>query len=308
MAKLIFGCGYLGRRVATLWQGSDTVVAVTRSAERAAAWQSLGWQAFVGDVLQPRSLRGLPVADTVVYAVGHDAKCGVTAADFYLPGLRHAVAAVQRANSTVRWEQSFPTHPSTAQKLASSVHFIYISSTSVYGQSEGQWVDESVLPEPRNPTGQLLLEAERWLQEQSSEHFRVSIVRLGGLYGPDRVPYLAAILRGETLSVNPDNWLNLIHVEDAARAVAELAKRPDLSGLYNAVDDEPITRRDYVHLLATLTQVPPPQFVPNAACIPGGHTPGNRRIRNWRLRNLLPFDWTYPSCRNGLPPLVKPTP
>jgi nucleoside-diphosphate-sugar epimerase len=305
MAKLIFGCGYLGRRVATLWQGSDTVVAVTRSAERAAAWQTLGWQPFVGDVLRPESLRGLPVADTVVYAVGHDPKSGVAAVDFYLPGLRNAVTAVQQALVNARRQTLFGNHFSSAQDCVLSQHFIYISSTSVYGQSDGQWVDETTPPEPRTSTGQLLLEAESWLQTQSSDGFRVSIIRLGGLYGPDRVPYLAAVRRGEMLSVNPDSWLNLIHVEDAAHAVEALASRPDLSGLYNAVDDEPITRRQYLQLLATLARVTSLPFAPCLDILAGEHNRGNRRIRNTRLRKLLALTLTYPSCRNGLPPLVQ---
>lgn len=303
MAKLIFGCGYLGRRVATLWQGSDTVVAVTRSLARAAAWQTLGWQAFVGDVLKPESLRGLPVANSVVYAVGYDAKSGLAATDFYLPALQNAVAAVR--DSFLAYRRHISTGRSDFQTLESfpQVHFIYISSTSVYGQNDGQWVDETAQAEPRTLTGQLLLTAECWLEAQSSNDFRVSIVRLGGLYGPDRIPYLAAVRRGEALTVNPDSWLNLIHVEDAARAVAALASRPDLNGLYNVVDDEPIARRDYVGLLAALAQVTPPQFAPHLAFHAGEHIRGNRRVRNWRLRHLLRFPLTYPTCRVGLPPL-----
>jgi nucleoside-diphosphate-sugar epimerase len=285
MAKLIFGCGYLGGRVARLWQQADRVHVVTRSVARAASWRTSGWQPHVGDVVRPESLTGLPAAEAVLYAVGYDPASGVAPADVYLRGLQHAVAALPRGVPC---------------------HFLYVSSTSVYGQQDGGWVDESAATEPITPTGKLLVTAEDWLRRQADEHLRVTILRLAGIYGPGRVPRLAAVRQGQPIATMAEGWLNLIHVDDAARAIVALAARSDLAGTYNVADEEPIRRRDYVELLARLVGVPPPPLVPPDPQAVAGHDAANRRICNHRLRAALGFTFTWPSCRAALPGLVAP--
>ncbi|MBL8830463.1 MAG: NAD(P)H-binding protein, partial [Planctomycetaceae bacterium] len=120
--KLIVGCGYLGLRVAGRWlaQG-DTVYAVTRSSARADEWRGLGIHPLIADVTDPASLRDLPVAETVLFAVGYDRSAGKAIGDVYVDGLRHVLDALPTATGRV----------------------IYISSTGVYGECDGDWVDES---------------------------------------------------------------------------------------------------------------------------------------------------------------------
>src|SRR5690348_3140647 len=121
---LILGCGYLGRRVAARWVAAGRrVAALTR--RNAAAVAALGAEPIPGDVLDPGSLRSIPAARTVLYAVGPDRTSGKTMREVYIHGLRHVLGT-----------------------LAPPERFIYISSTGVYDQTDGGWVDETSPTEP----------------------------------------------------------------------------------------------------------------------------------------------------------------
>src|ERR1700710_686002 len=98
MTKLIFGCGYLGERVAKRWlKAGKNVVVVTRSPQHAAVFKDAGLTAIVADVTQPDSLRNLPNAETVLYAVGFDRKsddAGPSIGDVYAGGVRNVLSAI----------------------------------------------------------------------------------------------------------------------------------------------------------------------------------------------------------------------
>src|SRR5687767_7961976 len=114
---LILGCGYLGRVVARHWLSEHKrVTALTRS--RADDFRSIGIEPIIGDVTDPASPR-LPTADTVLYAIGLDRSSGKPMRDVYVGGLSNVIDAL----------------PVPRQ-------FVYVSSTSVYGQAGGEWVDE----------------------------------------------------------------------------------------------------------------------------------------------------------------------
>ena len=117
MTKLIFGCGYLGERVAHLWhEAGDRVVVVTRSTDRAADFAARRhYQAIVADVTRPESLVELPASDTVLFAVGFDRKVQQSIHEVYAGGLRNVLSALSSKAGRV----------------------IYISTTGVYGDSAG---------------------------------------------------------------------------------------------------------------------------------------------------------------------------
>ena len=120
MAKLIFGCGYLGRRVADTWiESGETVYAVTRTERRADELRSSGIQPIVLDITQPHDQLTIPNVSTVLFAVGFDRTTGKSIRDVYVGGLSRALNLLR------------------AERL------IYISSTGVYGQTDADWVDES---------------------------------------------------------------------------------------------------------------------------------------------------------------------
>jgi nucleoside-diphosphate-sugar epimerase len=279
MAKLIFGCGYLGLRVARLWreQGED-VYAVTRSADRAALLAAEGLLPLVADVVNDTQLPVPQGVRTVLFALGNDRRSNLPTTAIYGRGIERAIA----------WM------PETVDR------FLYISSTGVYGQLSGQWVDESSASEPTTEGGKASLAAEQLLQ---SSRFgdRAIILRLAGLYGPGRIPKAADIAAGRPIEAAADGWLNLIHIDDAAQIVVEAAHRAPVPRTYVVSDGHPIIRRDYYQELARLLSAPPPTFTPPAADSPAGQrSTSDKRIRPDRLYSELNIDLKYPDYRAGL--------
>lgn len=262
---LILGCGYLGRAVAAEWvAGGKAVAALTRS--RTADLGALGVQPVLGDVTDPASLR-LPAADTVLYAVGLDRSAGKSMREVYVGGLANVLDV-----------------------LPAPRRFVYVSSTGVYGQTDGGWVDESSPTEPVEEGGQVALECERLLRARLPE---AVVLRFAGIYGPGRVIRRAAVERGEPLAADPDGWLNLIHVSDGARAVHAAADRAASGQTYNVADDRPATRREFYAELAALLGAPEPRFT-------GPASGANRRVSNRRMRSDLGVGLDFPDFRAGL--------
>lgn len=266
MTHLILGCGYLGRVIARHWiEQGHRVAALTRS--RNDEIKALGIESILGDVTNPSSLQ-LPLADWVLYAIGLDRSAGKSMRDVYVGGLMNVL-----------------------DKLPTPRRLIYISSTSVYGQADGSWVDESSPTEPDEENGRIVLECEHILRERLSDAI---ILRFAGIYGPGRLIRRASILgKGEPIVTDPDGWLNLIHVDDGARAVIAAAERGEPGGTYNVADDRPVTRREFYSEMATLVDAPAPTFQVKKE-------PTNRRIRNRRMRSELGVELQYPDFHIGL--------
>ena len=265
---LIIGCGYLGARVGRAWLDSGRAVrALTRS--RAEALASLGFEPIVGDVLEPGSLRSLPAASTILYSVGLDRAAGRSMRDVYVGGLRNALTA-----------------------LPAGGRFVYVSSTSVYGQTDGSIIDEDSPAEPLEENGRIVLEAERTLREFRPD---ATILRFAGIYGPDRWLRKQPLLRGEAYLGDAGKWLNLIRVEDGVRAVLA-AETAAPGGTFNIADDHPATRREFYTELARLLGAPEAKFEPAAQPM----REANRRISNARARLRLGFVPEFPSYREGL--------
>jgi nucleoside-diphosphate-sugar epimerase len=261
---LILGCGYLGRVVARRWLAAGhPVAALTRA--RADELRVLGIEPSVGDVTDP-ALR-LPAADTVLYSVGLDRSAGRSMREVYVGGLANVLATLPDVR-----------------------RFIYVSSTSVYGQAGGEWVDESSPTEPAEEAGRVVLECERLLHERRPDAF---VLRFAGIYGPGRVIRRAAVERGEPLATDPGGWLNLIHVEDGAAAVLAAAGHGSPGAVYNVADDRPVTRREFYTEMAGLLGAPAPRFAAAAER-------SNRRVSNHRMRAELGVALQFPDFRAGL--------
>ncbi len=264
-SHLIIGCGYLGRIVARRWlDAGHKVAALTRG--RAPELRALGVEPVIGDVTDPASLN-LPPVETVLYAVGLDRSAGRSMREVYRDGLSNVL-----------------------DRLPTPRTFIYVSSTSVYGQTDGEWIDESSPTEPTEESGRILVECDQLLRARLPSAI---ILRFAGIYGPGRVIRRAAIERGEPLAADPDGWLNLIHVEDGATAVVA-AERAEPRSTFNVADDRPVTRREFYTTMAELLNAPPAAFGPRP---PGG---SNRRINNRRLKEELGVELKYPDFAAGL--------
>lgn len=276
MNHLILGCGYLGRRVADLWLAQGhRAYAVTRSADNLQRLRQEGIEPILGDVLHPQSLKLLPQADTVLYAIGLDRTSGASMRSVYVDGLANVL-----------------------DHLPPPRRFIYVSSSSVYGQADGGWVDEDSPTEPQEASGQVVLEAERLLQTRLPQAI---ILRFAGIYGPGRLLRQKTIVAGEPIVGDWEKWLNLIHVEDGAQAVLAATERGKHGRIYNVCDDHPVQRREFYTELARCLGSPAPKFVlppPDQPTPP--HEKGNRRIRNRRMKDELGVNLQYPDFVDGL--------
>ena len=268
MRRLVVGCGYLGGRVARLWRDAgDEVYATTRGA-RVDALSRAGLHPLTLDVTQGGTGRALPAVDTAVFAVGRSG--GATMSDVHIQGLRRVLDALS----------------------GSAVQVIYVSSTGVYAQDTGEWVDEGSVCEPAREGGRACLSGEQLLFAHERGRDAV-VLRLAGLYGNGRVPHEADVAAGRSIAGSPDAYLNLIHVEDAARCVVTAATPRSVAGrTYNVSDGHPPTREDFVALVATRLGLESPRFE-------GGRGQG-KRVRNDRVVHELGLRLTYPSCREGL--------
>ncbi len=284
MKKLILGCGYLGSRVATAWltQGEE-VLAVTRSPQRAEEFRSRGIKPIVGDVTESLDLRDGDEIDTLLFAVGFDRTAGHSMQAVYVDGLRSVL-------------EQLPAWPR---------RFIYISSTGVYAQEHGEWIDESAPCLPRREGGQACLAAEELLREHVIGE-RTITLRLAGIYGPGRLPKLADLLAGRPLAVSAHGFLNLIHVDDAVRVVLAAEAKLAPPELLLVSDGHPVLRGEFYRELARLSQAPEPIFSTSeidASTAPRALT--DKRIDNRRLIQHLGGILHYPTYREGLQSLMR---
>lgn len=270
MRRLVVGCGYLGERVARLWrEAGDQVYATTRGGKTDALSRA-GLRPLTVDVTLEPAMGALPVVDTVVFAVGSDRRSGTTMFDIHVEGLRRVLDALPGSTGRV----------------------IYVSSTGVYGQETGEWVDEESECAPTRDGGRACLSGERLLFAHRRGRNAI-VLRLAGLYGPGRVPHSVAVTAGRPIVGSPDAYLNLIQVEDAARAVVAAANSgPVTSRIYAVSDGHPPTRGEYAGLLASQLGVAPPRFESGRGL--------GKRVRNDRAVHDLGLRLKYSSYREGL--------
>jgi nucleoside-diphosphate-sugar epimerase len=299
--RIIFGCGYLGFRVAKLWKSAgEHSITYTRNEQRVVELGVAGMFTAGGDVTQPEtliSLQTLPAlggtpVECLLYAVGFDRTAGPDIHSVYADGLRNVLAALPE----------------------SVTRAIYISTTGVYGTAGGGWVDEETPPDPQRDGGKASLAAEEVLRAHPLGS-RSAILRLAGIYGPGRVPYLDKLKSDEAIAAPSEGWLNLIHVDDAAQIVVAmdrwLAERDEQDGphLFCVSDGSPVIRGEYYAEVARLIGAPPPRFTTPPADSPAAARAGaDRRVSSAKLRAWMEargMSLRYPSYREGLAQILN---
>lgn len=168
----------------------------------------------------------------------------------------------------------------------------FVSSTAVYGQNKGEWVDENSVTEPVRYNGQVLLEAEKQLAKMSSHP---CAVRLGGIYGPGRERLIRSVKEGKAVQKTPPVYTNRIHRDDAAKLLAFIVSRffagDALETCYLGVDSAPVTSWEVQSWLANALGMPLKES--------DAHQQGqNKRCSNQRIINLG-FELDYPSYKEG---------
>lgn len=283
---LILGCGYVGTRLAQacLAQGMR-VVASTRNTETAAKLESLGIQAIV--IQNPCDI---------------DAKI--------LAQSTHLLDSIplQRENKHMFATQN-DWLPSLAPKLTHLSWAGYLSSTGVYGDAQGAWVDETYHCQPSSPRGIERLKAEdTWLHSG----LPVEIFRLAGIYGPER-NLISRLLAGNYKAVQwqPAHYSSRIHVDDIISALLAAMQAPKALRIVNLADDLPLPHHEYVQQVAHMIAAPMPiilspeeakeQLSANVLSF----FSDNKRIRNQQLHEQLLPQLRHPTFKQGIAALLK---
>jgi nucleoside-diphosphate-sugar epimerase len=290
---LVIGAGYLGGWICRLAsEAGHQVFAARRSPPSQAELDGaplVHWHAM--DVLDPLSVReamatinGVADVGTVIYCVS----AGAGSVDAYHDAYRHGVRNVLAA-------------------LNPSQRFIFVSSTGVYPEDEGQWVDEfhEIDAEQVAPAQRAIIEGEAMVMER-----RGSVVaRLSGIYGPGRERMLMVARNAvDPIVVEQIAWTNRVHVEDGARALIHIATMESPGRLYCVTDYDPAAQHEITAWLrqqmgmsrARIVYMKDGNPVDNAAGLPES----NKRVRN----NLLVstgFVFKFQTYREGYAPLCQ---
>ncbi|MFJ4085508.1 SDR family oxidoreductase [Pseudomonas psychrophila] len=224
---LIAGCGDIGSRLATRLLDSDwQVYGLRRSIDRLPA----GVIGVAGDLFGAQCPAQWPTGqiDYLVYsaaATDHD-EAGYQAA--YVDGLKH----------TLNWLEQNGQRPK---------RLLFVSSSSVFGQKDGEWVDETSPAQASNYSGRIMLDAE---QVALNSELAASVVRLTGIYGPGREWMLGQVRKGYRVAVDPPLYGNRIHADDAAGLLAFLLEADregkTLDDIYIGVDNAPVPLAEVV--------------------------------------------------------------
>jgi nucleoside-diphosphate-sugar epimerase len=181
---------------------------------------------------------------------------------------------------------------------------ILISSTGVYAECRGGWVDESSPCQPSRESGRALLAAEQALATHRFGALGI-VLRLAGIYGPGRLPRRAELVSGKSLPIATGEHVNLIHVEDAAAAVLAADAHAQAPRTYLISDGHPVERREYFAELARQFGLPSPSFRDPLPGEGNGRRGGDKRVSNTRMLAELHVELAYPTYRQGLAAAVK---
>lgn len=260
---LIAGCGDLGGRIGSLLPGAE-VHGLRRRIEALPA----GIHPVAADLRTGAGFAALPRGiDALVYCPTPDARHEAAYRATYVDGLARLLDALPDPAPTLR--------------------LLFVSSTAVYGQDAGEWVDEASPTEPQGFNGRILLEAEALARARAPS----SALRLSGIYGPDRLWLLRRVRAGEPIGAGC-HWTNRIHLDDAAAlavtVLGQAAPPPAVIG----VDDEPTCEGAVLDGLAERMGLPqlPRHGDPTAV--------SGKRLRN-DLAQTLGWRPRYASWRDG---------
>ena len=282
MRVLIIGCGYVGIQLgAELVKQGHEVFGLRRSMGAEAEFKAAGIKPLTADITKAEQLAQLPAAyDWVVNCVSASGGGEEEYREVYLQGMRNLI----------EWLGSAPPKK-----------FVYTSSTSVYGQDDGSLVKENSFTEPAAETARVLVETERVLLAAAREKkFPAVILRLAGIYGPDRGYWLKQYLKNEArIEGTGARILNMIHRDDAAGAIIAALKSGRPGEVYNVVDDEPVSQLGFFQWLSGPLGKELPPSAPEDAETVRKRGVTNKKVSNRRLRMELGYQLKYPTFRQG---------
>ncbi len=285
MRVVILGCGYIGIELGRqLTDAGHDVTGVRRSDSGCQAIETAGFSAHQADLTDSDNVANLPDADWVVFAASSGGRGADAAREIYVDALGDAI-------------------DSYGSRASPSDRFVYTSSTGVYGDHDGEWVDEETPLDPTTDKTEVLVEAERIARERAADYgIDGTVARFSGLYGPDRYR-LERYIEGPVT----EGYLNMVHRVDAAGAVAFLLTEDRARDeVVLVTDDEPADKWAFADWLADQCGVDEPtkQTKGERLAEDGLSAAARRRIEtskrcsNDYLRELG-YAFTYPTYREG---------
>ena len=285
MNVAILGCGYVGLELGRqLTAAGHRAVGVRRSESGLQTVEDAGLESVRADVTDAESIAAVPDAETVVFAASSGGRDAEAAREVYVEGLRTVV-------------RQFGGRENPPER------FVYTSSTGVYGDHGGDWVNEETPLRPESEKAEVLAEAERVAREETAERgIDGTVARLAGLYGPGRTR-LERYLEGPVT----EGYLNTVHRDDAAGAIRFLLAGDHARGeVVLVVDDEPVSKWEFADWLADECEIERPPKRTKAERIDADDLAdrakrrvlASKRCSNRKLRSLG-YEFRFPTYREG---------
>lgn len=288
---LISGCGDIGKRVARLIlaQSREQVIVhgLTRNKDTARDLENLGIQPVIVDLDDPATLKNLPSKDTTVFHLAPPPNDGQGENRTKDPRFRALLEAFNHSG--------FP------KKV------VLLSTTAVYGDCQGEWVDETAEISPQTDRGRRRLDAELALRDWAEEN-NVSyvILRVSGIYGPGRLPIERLKKSLPILREDLAPFSNRIHQDDLAMVCVAAGERAPSGAIYNVCDGHPSTMSHYFKSIATALDLPAPPEINREQAekqLSAGmlsYLSESRRLSNKKMLDELGVTLKYPDLAAGL--------
>lgn len=232
----IIGCGYAGKAIAALWRERGAfVTATTRSEYNLPLIKPYCDQTLIFSPDSPSSLSQLLEENSVIY-----------------------ICVAPKGNQS--YEQTYLHTAQTIRKILATTQnhgtIVYLSSTSVYAESEGRWVDEGSLLDEKDPHAHILIETENTFLHCKNEDWKVVVLRLGEIYGPGRdLQQKAQYYLAHPGAFFGENYTNMVHIDDIAHA-AHYVINSSLTGIFNLADDEHPIRKELFAKICSTYNIP----------------------------------------------------
>lgn len=278
MRVLIAGCGDVGTQLGLLLSETGAEVWGLR---RGAHSLPSPIRPIPANLLSPDLAKDLPAVDHVVYAASADESTPEGYRAAYLLGVRNLLDALAQSGSAIR-------------------RLLFLSSTAVYGEARGGWVDEATPPLPDGFRGEILLSGEESILNAPGVQSRV-ILRLAGIYGPTRTGLVERVRSGNARCPEGEiRWSNRIHRDDAAGAACHLLLHDEPESIYIGVDSEPASICEVYRFVAHELGVPAPEPVLPSDSAHLGKRCSNRRLLSSGYTLLFPdFRAGYHAALSG---------
>jgi nucleoside-diphosphate-sugar epimerase len=282
MRVLIIGCGYVGMPLGVeLVRLGHEVFGVRRSVVGADEMKAAGILPLITDITKRSEMEHLSKPfDWIVNLVSSGKGGAKEYRDIFLNGTRNLI----------EWLSEAPPR-----------RFVYTSSTSVYGQTDGSLVKETSPVEPQTEIGNLLVETEQLLlAANKTGNFPAVILRVAGIYGPGRGHLFQQYLKDEArISGKGERLINMIHRDDLIGIILAALKDGRPGEIYNAVDDEPVPQIHFFRWLSeTLGKWMPP-FASGEEDTARKRSLTHKKVSNRKLRMELSYRFKYPTFRQG---------